>query len=49
MEKIWKTRKAGKLANGWERGKGKTVHAVMSEDEPDYFDKAVCGANPKIS
>jgi hypothetical protein len=49
MEKIWKTRKAGKLANGWERGKGKPVHAVISEDEPDYFNKAVCGLNPKIS
>lgn len=39
--------KAGKLANGAERGKGKVVHMVPS-DYP-VMEKALCGDQPKIS
>lgn len=38
--------KAGKLANGAERGKGAVVHACHGP-EP-YLEKALCGEAPKI-
>jgi hypothetical protein len=48
--KIFKAKKAGKLANGWERGKGKTIHAVASDYEPVLpHIEALCGTKPKIS
>jgi len=38
--------KAGKLANGAERGKGKIVHLVP--DENSYAYKSLCGEVPAI-
>ena len=38
--------KAGKLANGAERGKGRIIHLVDS-DHP-YLEPALCGEVPKI-
>lgn len=38
--------KAGKLANGFERGKGTIVHAVQSV--APYVERALCGSAPKV-
>ena len=38
--------KAGKLANGAEKGKGKVVHLV--DDNTIYCCKAICGTEPAI-
>lgn len=40
--------KAGKLANGEERGKGSVVHLV-SEDSLYYGTAAMCGERPAIT
>jgi hypothetical protein len=41
---IYKVIKAGKLANGFERGKGSIVHLSKSS----YYGPALCGAVPAI-
>jgi hypothetical protein len=41
-------RRAGKLANGWERGKGSITHAVPQE-RALYGGSALCGIRPAIS
>jgi hypothetical protein len=42
--------KAGKLANGFELGKGKIVHLVDSDKEIDlYCRDSLCGERPAIS
>lgn len=41
---MFKVIKAGKLANGAEKGKGSIVHL----SESDYCGPALCGATPKI-
>lgn len=38
--------KAGKLANGFERGKGQVVHLVP--DGASYCGNAVCGSRPAV-
>ncbi len=40
--------KAGKLANGFERDRGKVIHALPTNFEI-YDGPAVCGAQPKIT
>lgn len=40
--------KAGKLANGWERGKGSVLHLIETEHPDLYMQKALCGAQPAI-
>lgn len=42
---MFKVIKAGKLANGMERGKGSIVHL----SESSYCGPALCGASPAIS
>lgn len=39
--------KNGRLANGYERGKGGLVHAV--DDDNSYAGKALCGTAPSVS
>lgn len=39
--------KAGKLANGWERGKGRVVHLIDTKKDL-YMQKALCGEQPAI-
>lgn len=41
---MYKVVKAGRLANGAERGKGRIVHW----SESDYLGRALCGAQPRI-
>ena len=45
-QKIIPATKAGKLANGFERGKGTIVHAVQSL--APYVERALCGSAPKV-
>lgn len=42
---MFKVVKAGKLANGAERGKGSIIHY----SEYDYIGPSLCGVSPKIS
>jgi hypothetical protein len=41
-------KRAGKLANGWERGKGSIYHAV-ERHAGLYGGSALCGVRPAIS
>lgn len=49
MKLFYFVKKAGKLANGWERGKGTIIHVVEADPEHHLImQEALCGAQPKI-
>jgi hypothetical protein len=49
MIKLYRGVKAGKLADGWEKGKGQVVHLIQQDFFPYDPVEAICGDRPSIS